>query len=262
LNRYSYVWNNPLSLVDPSGFQAQGGETPNEDCKLGALEKCTPAQRRALECLLMYCSTVYANESGNTVSYGEFQRRLQQERDAITQSREDIRRMNEEYQDWEAGRAAENAALELASAERQAATLEFLGNVMVLIDIATFPSGEGLAAKIALKEAAEELLEKAAARSVPRIRGPAFDGLKDHAARHSVLHPNRYYNAAVRHLESGTKFTFRHDGQFKNAFITRAGPDSFTFTSASRSGDRIFTHIDDVNSQYLRNIGITLPQGF
>jgi hypothetical protein len=42
LNRYSYVWNNPLSLVDPSGFK---------DCKLGNLEECTPDERRALECL-------------------------------------------------------------------------------------------------------------------------------------------------------------------------------------------------------------------
>ncbi len=99
------------------------------------------------------------------------------------------------------------------------------------------------------------------ARPVARIRGPVFDGLKDHAARHSKLHPNAYYNAAVRHLETGTKFTFRHDGQFKNAFITRNGPDNFAFTSASRSGDRILTHMD-VDKQYLRNIGIALPKGF
>src|SRR5690606_21835866 len=30
LNRYSYVWNNPLSLVDPSGFQ---NEDPYKDPK-------------------------------------------------------------------------------------------------------------------------------------------------------------------------------------------------------------------------------------
>lgn len=41
LNRYSYVRNNPLSLVDPSGFQ---------DCKLGDLENCTPEQRDAMKC--------------------------------------------------------------------------------------------------------------------------------------------------------------------------------------------------------------------
>jgi RHS repeat-associated protein len=32
LNRYSYVWNNPLSLVDPSGFQAQGPEDCVVNC--------------------------------------------------------------------------------------------------------------------------------------------------------------------------------------------------------------------------------------
>lgn len=101
-----------------------------------------------------------------------------------------------------------------------------------------------------------------AARSVTRLAGPVFRDLADHAARHSTLSPNAYYNAAVRHLESGTRFTFRHDGQFKNAFITRTGPDSFTFTSASGNGGQIFTHIYDVSTQYLSNLGITLPEGF
>jgi hypothetical protein len=42
-NRYSYVWNNPASLIDPSGF-----------CTLGRQDKlaheCTDEERRALEC--------------------------------------------------------------------------------------------------------------------------------------------------------------------------------------------------------------------
>jgi hypothetical protein len=101
-----------------------------------------------------------------------------------------------------------------------------------------------------------------AERAVKKVRGPVFDGLKDHAARHSRTHPNTYYNAAVRHLKTGEKFTFRHDGQFKSAFVTRTGPNSFTFTSASKSGNRIFTHISEVSAQYLENIGITLPKGF
>lgn len=67
-----------------------------------------------------------------------------------------------------------------------------------------------------------------AARGVSRIDGPAFDGLEDHARRHSNLHPNAYYNAAVRHIENATRFNFRHDGQFKDAFISRTGVDSFT----------------------------------
>ena len=55
--------------------------------------------------------------------------------------------------------------------------------------------------------------------------------------------------------------TFRHEGLFKNAYLTRTGPDSFTFTSTTLTGRRIYTHLE-VDSQYLRNIGITLPAGF
>ena len=90
---------------------------------------------------------------------------------------------------------------------------------------------------------------------------PKFANLKDHARRHSNLNPNQYKNQAIGHLKTGKKFKFRHDGQTKNAFVTRTGPDSFMFTSASRSGKRIFTHMP-VSRQYLRNIGITLPGGF
>lgn len=115
---------------------------------------------------------------------------------------------------------------------------------------------------VGLKGGGSLLGRSAAARAVPRLPGPKFPDLAGHAAKHSTVHPNAYYNAAVRHLESGTRFTFRHDGQFKNAFITRTGADSFSFTSASRSGDTIFTHIEGVSTQYLRNIGITLPRGF
>jgi RHS repeat-associated protein len=115
---------------------------------------------------------------------------------------------------------------------------------------------------VGLKGGGSLLGRSAAARAVPRLPGPRFHDLAGHAAKHSTVHPNAYYNAAVRHLESGSRFTFRHDGQFKNAFITRTGADSFSFTSASRSGDAIFTHIEGVSTQYLRNIGITLPRGF
>jgi RHS repeat-associated protein len=91
--------------------------------------------------------------------------------------------------------------------------------------------------------------------------GPDFPNLKDHARRHSNLSPNAYYNRAVKNTETGKKFSFRHDGQQKNAYITRTGPDSYTFTSTSESGNTIFTHME-VNTQYLSNIGITLPVGF
>jgi len=104
-----------------------------------------------------------------------------------------------------------------------------------------------------------------APRAATKItEGPRFDGLRDHWSRHSIgtQDVNGYYNAAVRHTETGTRFRFYHDGQFKQAFVTRTGPDSFTLTSASTSGNRIFTHMYDVSTQYLRNIGITLPTGF
>jgi hypothetical protein len=54
----------------------------------------------------------------------------------------------------------------------------------------------------------------------------------------------------------------RYQTFFCPLFQTRTGPDSFTFTSASRNGSQIFTHIYDVTTQYLRNLGITLPEGF
>jgi RHS repeat-associated protein len=42
LNRYSYVWNNPLSRVDPSGFE--------NECVMGKWENCTSEQLRQLKC--------------------------------------------------------------------------------------------------------------------------------------------------------------------------------------------------------------------
>jgi len=96
-----------------------------------------------------------------------------------------------------------------------------------------------------------------------KIRGgPSFAGLKDHASRHSNLRPNAYYNAAVQHLRSGSRFNFQHGGHNKTATVTRTGVNSFTFTSASTSGNRIFTHIEGVSEGYLKNLGITLPEGF
>jgi hypothetical protein len=102
-----------------------------------------------------------------------------------------------------------------------------------------------------------------ASKNVTKIKnGPKFPNLKDHAKRHSNLHPNSYYNKAVEHAKTGKKFKVRHSGQTKNAYVTRTGKDSFTFTSTSKNGKTIFTHMDDVDTQYLRNKGITLPEGF
>jgi hypothetical protein len=72
LNRYSYVWNNPLSLVDPSGFQAEEGEEEENasagECVVGRWENCTEAQMEAL-CRQMQidtCYTVTPSSGGST----------------------------------------------------------------------------------------------------------------------------------------------------------------------------------------------------
>ncbi len=91
--------------------------------------------------------------------------------------------------------------------------------------------------------------------------GPTFPSLKDHAARHSDLHPSAYYSQAVRNIEQGKQFQVRHDGQNKLAYVTRTGPDSFIFTSTSMNKNTIFTHLE-VNTRYLNRKGITLPEGF
>jgi len=53
-----------------------------------------------------------------------------------------------------------------------------------------------------------------------------------------------------------------HDGETRIAHVTRVGEDKFFLTARDVSGKTIFTHHDNVNVQYLQNIGITLPAGF
>ena len=182
LNRYSYVWNNPMSLVDPSGFQSRPGarRSPQGECQdsVGGGYFCGDPCRMDSQGGQCQGNTVFVGQSGNEhtfapVSYAEFMRRSQQMLDAIRQSREDINRMQQESQAWEARRAAEDAVLELRNAERHAATLEFLGGVAMVADIVTVPSGEGPAARMALRELAEGIRERAAARA----GASAFGGL-------------------------------------------------------------------------------------
>lgn len=96
----------------------------------------------------------------------------------------------------------------------------------------------------------------------------SFGALKDHFARHGAKagfgSASAYFQHAVRHLQTGRNFIFRHDGVFKRAAITRVGADSYWFTSASLSGKRVFTHMGpkEITGKYLRNLGITLPKGF
>jgi RHS repeat-associated protein len=91
---------------------------------------------------------------------------------------------------------------------------------------------------------------------------PRFPRLKDHAKRHSNVSASKYRAAAEQHMKTGRKFKVRHEGRNKIVYVTRTGPDSFTFTSTSVSGKTIFTHMENVDTAYLRNKGITLPHGF
>lgn len=95
----------------------------------------------------------------------------------------------------------------------------------------------------------------------PRVQ-PTFPNLRDHAVRHgNGVAQGQYYQNAINNFVNGTRFRFRHDGQQKVCYITRRGPNNFDFTSMSENEKVIFTHME-VSSQYLQNIGITLPKGF
>jgi len=87
-----------------------------------------------------------------------------------------------------------------------------------------------------------------------------FKNLGKHALKHGGgLSRARYLAQALHNIATGTSFAFRHDGASRTAYITRIGADEFRFTSTG--GEYVLTHFN-VNSQYLRNIGITLPAGF
>ncbi|WP_285834452.1 RHS repeat domain-containing protein [Kangiella sp. TOML190] len=94
------------------------------------------------------------------------------------------------------------------------------------------------------------------------MNSPRFINLKSHALKHSRLTPKKYYNQALNNIKNGKPFKFKHDGQTKQCFVKRTGKDSFTITSTSANGKVIFTHFNNATTQYLRNLGITLPKGF
>jgi RHS repeat-associated protein len=123
-----------------------------------------------------------------------------------------------------------------------------------------------------LEEAGDELLSMATRtlqarlfnRSVGMALGaiaPRFPSLKGHAAKHSELRPPDYYKDALKNMATGKKFRVKHDGQMKDVYITRLEGDKFLFTSASKNGKTVFTHME-VTSSYLRNKGITLPKDY
>jgi RHS repeat-associated protein len=94
-----------------------------------------------------------------------------------------------------------------------------------------------------------------------------FAFLNAHVEKHAVLEYGisemEYLANALENVARGKSFNFRHGGLNKVGFVQRLGKDSFWFTSTYRNGNKvtILTHIK-VNTQYLRNIGITLPRGF
>jgi RHS repeat-associated protein len=205
-NRYSYVLNNPLNLIDPLGLLEE--EEPEKQSD----SDDRPWGRRLID-------WIFPQSDAELDPNAEVERQayLDPEISGVDQSRAArTGEMEEGVRDAE-GMLSEEGALLAAG-------------------------GVGRLARVA----------------------PGFSLLRDHVRRHALpaQSASSYYNAAVAHLCTGSRFVFRHDRTTKHAFVTRTGPDSFTFTSASRSGRRIFTHIYDVSEQYLRNLGITLPKEF
>lgn len=92
---------------------------------------------------------------------------------------------------------------------------------------------------------------------------PRFPGVKDHANRHGEgRSASEYYSDAVQNAARGDlRFRFNHDGQDKICYVTRTGPDKFDFTSLTKNESTILTHMP-VTTQYLQNLGITLPKGY
>lgn len=89
-----------------------------------------------------------------------------------------------------------------------------------------------------------------------------FPFLKDHALRHGEgLSPADYLQDAINNVNAGRRFLVRHNRSQKLVFLKRTGFDEFQFTSTSLNRRTIFTNFK-VNSEYLRNKGITLPKDF
>jgi len=89
-----------------------------------------------------------------------------------------------------------------------------------------------------------------------------FAFLKDHALRHGEgLSPAEYLQDAISNVNTGRRFLVRHNRSQKLVFLKRTGFDEFHFTSTSLNRRTIFTNFK-VNSEYLRNKGITLPKDF
>ena len=247
LNPYAYVGNDPVNFVDPWGLFQSGNDQ---------LSGLTPVSNELLG--------LSSNDIGwNPTDFGaaNVSAFLYPPSFATTQScsvlglgcgpvRPQSRRVPWEYQPWH-----------FISGGRATSGIEYFRGVAGELGAGWWESPVGLGG-VAKAGAAGVSKATILAAAKANSKDIVFKNLKDHARRHGGnLTANAYRAQAIRHLSTGTPFKFRHDEVQKVAYITRTGANQFLFTSASRSGNQIFTHMS-VNQQYLRNIGITLPQGF
>jgi hypothetical protein len=72
-NRYSYVWNNPLSLVDPSGYQTcytgvqEGGD--GRGGSISGMVSCNTAQFTGIDMVYFMNSLTFMNNGGQMGTY-------------------------------------------------------------------------------------------------------------------------------------------------------------------------------------------------
>jgi len=93
---------------------------------------------------------------------------------------------------------------------------------------------------------------------------PGFPGLSDHASRHgNGMSRGQYYQDALNNIERGRGFSVKQDGQPKICYVTRLGPDEFSYTVTAGNGRVILTHFPSgIDSAYIGRQGIQLPKGF
>ncbi len=253
---YAFSLNNPVRFVDPDGLEA-------EKCPLGDVEKCVAAAQPTEKELADASAECEEGADGYTTGR------------CVPASGKG---KDESYAaDREAERKKRHAHLRAMAAAKS--WLEDVAETFVEYFVPTEPADIlvtlALGPSIRMGAKAFRKAPKFGRGKPPRRatkmtrsgrvkKGPKFGDLKDHHKRHGRpgQSKNEYYNDAVAHLQTGRSFNVTHNGQRKVVYISRTGDDAFTFTSSTPSGGRIFTHLYDVDLDYLSNKGITLPNGF
>lgn len=98
----------------------------------------------------------------------------------------------------------------------------------------------------------------AAGRRAPGVRASlrcAITSIDRSGTRTTTI--NGYYNQAVRNTEVRRAYRFRHEGVQKIGYISPMGQGTYLFTSATLSGQRIYTHCVTTRA-YLSNLGTKL----